>query len=55
MKSLVLFKNNLRIDDNPVLLFSSKVNHIIPVYIYDNINFKKELGTSSKYWFYHVN
>ncbi len=54
MKSLVLFKNNLRIDDNPVLLFSSEVNDIIPVYIYDNTNFKKELGGASKYWLYHA-
>ena len=52
MKPLFLFRNNLRIDDNPVLLFSSEVNDIIPFYIYDNINFKKELGGVSKYWLY---
>ena len=38
MKSLVLFKNNLRINDNPLLYFSSKEDTILPAYIYDDIN-----------------
>ena len=49
MKSLVLFKNNLRINDNPLLYFSSKEDTILPAYIYDDINLRA-LGAASKYW-----
>lgn len=49
MKSLVLFKNNLRINDNPLLYFSSKEDTILPAYIYDDINIRA-LGAASKYW-----
>jgi len=53
MKTLTLFRNNLRKNDNPALFFSSVSNEIIPVYIYDDINIRKELGGASKYWLYH--
>ena len=54
MASLVLFKNNLRFNDNDVLFEAASSNEaIIPVYILDEINTKKTLGASSKYWLHH--
>ena len=50
MNTLVLFKNNLRIQDNPVLYNAAKNNHIIPVYIHDEHYTSKKLGSASKYW-----
>ena len=52
MTSLVLFKNNLRINDNDILFDACKDNKkIFPLYILDEKNsFDKPLGSSSKYW-----
>ena len=54
MVSLVLFKNNLRFNDNDVL-YEACLNgsKILPVFIYDEINTNKTLGSSSKYWLHH--
>ena len=52
MNSLVIFKNNLRINDNPVLFHASKDQPIIPVYINDNINLRKQIGSASKFWLF---
>ena len=54
MISLVLFKNNLRFNDNDVL-YEACLNEskILPVFIYDDINTNKALGSSSKYWLHH--
>ena len=49
MKSLIIFKNNLRINDNPILYQASKEESIIPAYIYDKINIR-DIGSASKYW-----
>ena len=54
MKSIVLFRNNLRVDDNPPLFYGSKNSDVIPVYIYDTFSFKRNLGKSSKYWLYNA-
>ena len=54
MNSLVIFKNNLRINDNQILYNASKKSKVINTYIYDNINIKKDLGAASKYWLYHA-
>ena len=55
MNSIVLFKNNLRINDNPALFHASKSeNKILPVYIYDDINIKKQLGSASRYWLHNA-
>ena len=54
MNSIVLFKNNLRINDNPVLFYASKYSsNILPVFIYDDKNFKKQLGSASRYWLHN--
>jgi len=51
MTSLVLFKNNLRINDNDILFDACKDDKkILPVYILDEKNTDKPLGSSSKYW-----
>ena len=54
MNSLIIFKNNLRINDNPVLFHGSKEQPIIPVYINDNINLKKQIGSASKFWLFRA-
>ncbi len=55
MNSIVLFKNNLRINDNPALFHASKSeNKILPVYIHDDINIKKQLGSASRYWLHNA-
>ena len=37
MNSIVLFKNNLRINDNPALYYAAKHSEkILPIYIYDD-------------------
>ena len=53
MNSLVLFKNNLRLDDNPVLFHASENSSILPIYIYDNVNIERDLGAASKYWLHN--
>tara|TARA_B100001173_G_scaffold239390_1_gene209143 strand:+ start:162 stop:1532 length:1371 start_codon:yes stop_codon:yes gene_type:complete len=55
MNSIVLFKNNLRINDNPALYYAAKHSEkILPIYIYDDINIKKSLGSASRYWLYNA-
>ena len=55
MNSIVLFKNNLRINDNPPLFYASQYqNKLLPIYIYDNINIKKQIGGASKYWLFNA-
>tara|TARA_Y100000768_G_scaffold54461_1_gene35986 strand:+ start:20 stop:1387 length:1368 start_codon:yes stop_codon:yes gene_type:complete len=55
MNSIVLFKNNLRINDNPALFHASKnENKILPLYIHDDINIKKQLGSASRYWLHNA-
>ena len=44
MNNLIIFKNNLRFNDNPVLYHGSRGSNIIPIYIYDNYNVEKDLG-----------
>ena len=54
MVSIVLFKNNLRLNDNDVLFEACKYNDkILPIYILDELNTDKPLGSSSKYWLHH--
>tara|TARA_Y100001980_G_C14555168_1_gene343147 strand:+ start:1128 stop:2495 length:1368 start_codon:yes stop_codon:yes gene_type:complete len=52
--NLVIFKNNLRVNDNPVLHYASKEANIIPIYIHDIVNIKKSIGSASKYWLHHA-
>lgn len=52
-KTIVLFKNDLRLSDNPALFKASKTSHILPIYIFDEALDKYEMGSASKYWLYH--
>ena len=52
--NLVIFRNNLRLNDNPVLYHASKYDDIIPIYIDDTSNIKKKIGSASKYWLYYA-
>ena len=54
MNSLLLFKNNLRVKDNPVLFYGSESGNVLPAYIYDDINTNKKMGSSSKYWLHRA-
>ena len=52
MKSLILFKNNLRYYDNPALYYGSFSSKVLTAYIYDEVNTDKKIGGASKYWLY---
>ena len=54
MNTIVLFKNNLRYQDNPVLHDIPDGSKVIPVYIHDENYTKKVLGAASKYWLHHA-
>ncbi len=51
-KTIILFKQDLRLADNPALYHGVKDGAIIPVYILDEINLTK-MGGASKWWLYH--
>ncbi|MDC2984481.1 DNA photolyase family protein [Candidatus Marinimicrobia bacterium] len=52
--NLVIFKNNLRVNDNPVVHNASNYDGIIPIYIDDTSNIRKKIGSASKYWLHHA-
>ncbi len=50
-KSIVWFRQDLRIKDNPALLAATEVGEIIPVYILDEENAQEySMGGASKWW-----
>ena len=54
MVSIVLFRRDLRLSDNPALIAAAKIGPVIPVYIYE----EKEApnwttGAASKFWLHH--
>lgn len=52
--TIVWFRQDLRIIDNPALTFAADNGSIIPVYIYDdNAPANAELGGASKWWLHH--
>jgi deoxyribodipyrimidine photo-lyase len=53
-KTLVWFRQDLRIKDNPALSYACEKGAIIPIYIVDNINTDKPLGGASKWWLHHA-
>ena len=54
MKNVVLFRNNLRVNDNPALKAASIAGEILPLYIYDELGIEKSLGSASKYWLHNA-
>jgi deoxyribodipyrimidine photo-lyase len=53
-KTLVWFRQDLRIKDNPALSYACDNGDIIPIYILDNVNTDKPLGGASKWWLHHT-
>jgi deoxyribodipyrimidine photo-lyase len=54
-KSLMWFRQDLRVKDNPALINAAKNANVIPVYIYDtSVPKKSERGGASKWWLHHA-
>ena len=52
MKTIMWFRQDLRISDNPALLEAVSSGEIIPIYILDDINSQSEkIGDASRVWF----
>jgi deoxyribodipyrimidine photo-lyase len=51
--TIVLFKNDLRLIDNPALWEACQTSKILPVYIFDDAFDTQKMGSASKYWLYH--
>ena len=53
--TIVWFRQDLRVTDNPALILAAKHGEVIPVYIFDeNSPSIAELGGSSKWWLHHA-
>jgi len=53
--TIVWFRQDLRIDDNPALYAAAREGDILPVYIYDTTLEKQhEPGGASKWWLHHA-
>ena len=52
--SIIWFRQDLRIKDNPALSESLKHSIVYPIYILDDINARDhEMGAASKIWLHH--
>ena len=52
--SIHWFRKDLRLNDNPSLNYLSKNNKkVVGIFIYDDINCSRELGSASKLWLYN--
>ena len=52
--SIIWFRQDLRINDNPALSESLKHSIVYPIYIFDDVNAKdQEMGAASKIWLHH--
>ena len=52
--SIMWFRHDLRLRDNPALLQACKSDHVIAIYIYDNKYAGEfEMGAASKWWLHH--
>lgn len=52
--SIVWFRQDLRLEDNPALVEASKHGKILPIYILDDINSEDyKLGAASRVWLHH--
>ncbi len=52
--SIVWFRQDLRLSDNPAMVEASNLGVILPIYIFDDCapnSFK--MGSASKIWLYH--
>lgn len=54
-RSLIWFRQDLRVKDNPALINAAKHKHVLPVYILDeSVPDKATLGGASKWWLHHA-
>lgn len=52
--SIHWFRKDLRLNDNPSLNYlSKKKKNIVGIFIYDDVNCSRELGSASKVWLYN--
>ena len=49
-KTIVLFQQDLRLNDNPALSHAAKRGEVIPVFVFENM---ESLGGASKWWLHH--
>ena len=52
MTTLVWFRQDLRLADNPALTFASENGPVLPVYILDETHVRPP-GGASKWWLHH--
>src|SRR3989338_1303634 len=52
--SIVWFRQDLRLADNPALTAAAQVGSVLPVYILDDINSAEwAMGGASRWWLHH--
>ena len=53
--SIIWFRQDLRVKDNPALISAAKASDLLPIYIWDTtIPNKGQLGGASKWWLHHA-
>ena len=53
-KSVVWFRQDLRLRENPALEFAATLGKVLPVYIFDQENAGDwQLGKASRWWLHH--
>lgn len=52
MTSIVWFRQDLRIEDNPALHAAAAQGHVLPVYIMDDV-MEEEIGGAGRWWLHH--
>ena len=54
MKTIMWFRQDLRLSDNPALIEAVSSGEIIPIYILDDINSQSEkIGDASRVWLHY--
>ena len=54
MKTIVWFRQDLRLNDNPALIEAVNNGRIIPIYILDDVNSStQKMGAASRVWLHH--
>ena len=51
--TLVWFRNDLRLKDNPALTYATEQGSVLPIYIIDTGDNVKPLGGAAKWWLHH--
>ena len=52
MTTLVWFRQDLRMADNPALTHAAEIGPVVPVYILDDVH-SRPMGSASKWWLHH--